>query len=683
VTDGPSAATGSQGDRPGARGPASPSHGDGGASAAGEGVSGGGPEAGTRDGGGKQSAGRTAAAALTLGALGVVFGDIGTSPLYALTSVFAVHGVKPDHAGVYGVISLVVWTIVLVVSVKYVAFVMRADNQGEGGIMALVALVRELPVKDRRVKAILVAIGILGVALFFGDGTVTPAISVISSVEGLKMAVPGVTSLVVPITVALLTLLFAYQRFGTHAIGRLFGPVMAVWFALLAVTGGAKVAQSPGVLKALSPTYGISFFAGHPGVGFLSLGAVVLVVTGAEALYADLGQFDRPSIRRGWFFVVFPALLINYLGQGALILADPKAVATPFFGLIPKWAQVPMVVVAVLATMIASQAVITGAFSVTRQGVQLGFLPRMQIRHKSGSEGQVYVPATNWLLYVAVVGLVIGFGSSTALASAYGIAVTGTFVTTTLLFFAIVRMRWHKPLWMVLPGAAVFLVIDITFFSANLPKVASGGWFPLTLGLAIFTVLTTWQRGRGLVTAKRSQAEGLLSDFIDEIATMDPPPYRAPGTAVCLSAGKQTTPLALRDNLHYNHVLHEHVVIVSVETGTVPHADPSEQVVVDDVDYADAADDVLYLTIQYGFQDAPDVPAALRRAAEQGMLGDLDIEDAIYLVSEITLVSGDDPGLRPWRKRLFLLLARTSRSPVDSYHLPKHRIVTMGSYIEL
>jgi KUP system potassium uptake protein len=680
VTDGPSAATGSQGSRPGARGPSSPSHGDGAAApAAGEGPSGDGPE--ERDGGGKRSGGRTAAAALTLAALGVVFGDIGTSPLYALTSVFEVHGVKPDHAGVYGMISLVVWTIVLVVSVKYVAFVMLADNQGEGGIMALVALVRELPVKDRRVKAILVASGILGVALFFGDGAVTPAISVISSVEGLKMAVPGVTSLVVPITVALLTLLFAYQHFGTHAIGRLFGPIMAVWFALLAVTGGAKVAQSPGILKALSPTYGISFVADHPGVGFLSLGAVVLVVTGAEALYADLGQFDRPSIRRAWFFVVFPALLINYLGQGALILGDPKAVATPFFGLMPKWAQVPMVVVAVLATMIASQAVITGAFSVTRQAVQLGFVPRMQIRHKSGSEGQVYVPATNWLLYVAVIGLVIGFGSSTALASAYGIAVTGTFVTTTLLFFAIARMRWHKPLWIVLPGAAAFLVIDVTFFSANLTKVASGGWFPLTVGLLIFTVLTTWQRGRGLVTAKRSQAEGLLSDVIDEIATMDPPPFRAPGTAVCLSAGKQTTPLALRDNLQYNHVLHEHVVIVSVETGTVPHVDPSAQVVVDDLDYL--GDDVLYLTIQYGFQDKQDVPAALRSAAEQGMLGDLDIEEAIYLVSEITLVSGDDPGLRPWRKRLFLLLARTSRSPVNSYHLPKHRIVTMGSYIEL
>ncbi|HSO97308.1 MAG TPA: potassium transporter Kup [Solirubrobacteraceae bacterium] len=684
MTDGASTVAGSPRDRPEARAPASGSYDDGAeASAAGEGRSGGGAKAGTATAkdGGKQSARRGAGAALTISALGVVFGDIGTSPLYALTSVFQVHGVKPDSAGVYGMISLVVWTIVLVVSVKYVAFVMRADNQGEGGIMALVALVRELPVKDRRVKAVLVAIGILGVALFFGDGTVTPAISVISSVEGLKVAVPGVTSLVVPITLALLTLLFGYQHFGTHAIGRLFGPTMALWFLLLAVTGGAKVAQSPGILKALSPTYGIAFFAGHPGVGFLSLGAVVLVVTGAEALYADLGQFDRRSIRRGWFFVVFPALLINYLGQGALILGDPKAIATPFFGLMPKWAEVPMVVVAVLATMIASQAVITGAFSVTRQAVRLGFLPRMQILHKSGSEGQVYVPAINWLLYVAVVGLVVGFGSSTALASAYGIAVTGTFVTTTLLFFALVRMRWHKPLWIVLAGAAVFLILDLSFFSANLTKVASGGWFPLVIGLLIFTLLTTWQRGRELVTDTRSRTEGLLRDFVEKLRRMDPPPYRAPGTAVCLSAGKQTTPLALRENLAYNDVLHERVVIVSVATETVPHVDLAEQIVVDDLDCT--GDDLIYLTIRYGFQDSPDVPAALLRATEQGMLGDLDIENAIYFVSEITLVRGDDPGLRPWRKRLFLLLARTSRSPVDAFHLPKHRTVTMGSYIEL
>ncbi len=628
-----------------------------------------------------RASGRAAAAALTVAALGVVFGDIGTSPLYALTSVFEVSGVHPNHAGVYGMISLVVWTIVLVVSVKYVAFVMRADNRGEGGIMALVALVQELTVKDRRLKVVLVAIGIAGVALFFGDGTITPAISVISSVEGLKTAIPGVTSLVVPITIALLTLLFAYQHFGTEKIGALFGPIMSLWFLLLAVTGIGKIAGSPDILTALSPSYGIAFFVDHPGVGFLSLGAVVLVVTGAEALYADLGQFDRPSIRRAWFFLVFPALLLNYLGQGALILGKPAETSTPFFGLLPSWAQVPMVVVAVLATMIASQAVITGAFSVTRQAVRLGFLPRMRILHKSGAEGQVYVPAINWLLWVAVIGLVVGFGSSTALASAYGIAVTGTFMTTTLLFFAIVRVRWHKSLWIVVPGMVAFLTIDALFFTANLTKVPSGGWFPLCVGAAIFTILTTWQRGRELVTDKRTEAEGSLSDFIETVRTLDPPPFRAPGTAVCLSAGKETTPIALRDNLMYNHVLHEQVVIVSVDTGTTPHVDPSKQISVDDLEYAD--DDIQYVRIQLGFQDKPDVPSALRRAAEQGMLGDVDIEHAVYLVSEIKLVRCDDPGLSAWRKRLFLLLARTSTSPVASFHLPEHRIVTMGSYIEL
>ena len=623
----------------------------------------------------------SAGAALTISALGVVFGDIGTSPLYALTSVFAVRGVRPDAADVYGVISLVVWTIVLVVSVKYVAFVMRADNEGEGGIMALVALVRELPDGERRAKRILVAIGIVGVALFFGDGTVTPAISVISSVEGLKVAVPGVSSLVVPITVALLTLLFAYQRFGTRAIGRLFGPTMALWFALLAVTGAVKIIASPGILRALSPSYGLAFAVDHPGIGFLSLGAIVLVVTGAEALYADLGQFDRPAIRRGWFCVVFPALVINYLGQGALILRDPAKITAPFFGLLPHWAQVPMVVVAVFATMIASQAVVTGAFSVTRQAVTLGFLPRMRILHTSRSEGQVYVPATNRLLYVAVIALVVGFGSSTALASAYGIAVTGTFVTTTILYFAIVRLRWHKPLGAVLAGALAFLVVDVSFFSANLTKVPSGGWFPLGIGVLLFTLLTTWQRGRELVTEKRSQAEGTIRDFIHEVATLDPPPFRAPGTVVCMSAGSQTAPLALRDNLEYNRVLHEHVVIVRVRIGTVPHVAPPDQISVHALDYTD--DDILAVTLDYGFQDKQDVPVALGRAAEQGLLGDADIANAIYLISEITLVIGDDPGLRRWRKRLFLLLARTSQSPVGSFHLPDQRIVTMGSYIEL
>jgi KUP system potassium uptake protein len=634
------------------------------------------------DDAGKSTAAKAGTAALTLGALGVVFGDIGTSPLYAMSSIFQVHGVRPNTAGVDGMISLVVWAIILVVMVKYVTFVMRADNRGEGGIMALVALVLRLPVKGRGRKAALVLLGIFGVALFYGDGTITPAISVISSVEGLETSAPGLKSFVVPITLVLLTVLFAVQQFGTHAIGRLFGPVMVGWFALLAVSGLVKIIGNPVILKALSPSYGFAFFLDHPLTGFLALAAVVLVVTGSEALYADLGQFSRRSIRLGWVFVVFPALIINYLGQGALILRSPTVISQPFFGLFPNWAQVPMVVVAVVATMIASQAVITGAFSVTRQAVQLGFLPPLRIRHKSGSEGQVYVPAVNWLLYLAVVGLVVGFGSAAHLASAYGIAVTGTFATTTVLFFVVVRMAWKKPLWIVLPGAAAFLTVDLAFFAANLTKVLSGGWFPLAIALVIFTLLSTWQRGRGLVTAKRSQAEGQLTGFVEEVKAMDPPLHRVPGTAVFLSAGKQTTPLALRANVDYNHVLHDSVVIVSVETETVPHVDPSERIVVDDLGYT--GDGLVYLTVRYGFQDDQDVPAALREAAAgQGFPEKIDVENAIYFVSEITIVLGDDPGMRKWRKRLFLLLSRTSKSPVALFHLPEHRIVTMGYHIEL
>jgi KUP system potassium uptake protein len=592
-----------------------------------------------------------------------------------------VRGVRPDPAGVDGMISLVIWTIVLVVLVKYVTFVMGADNRGEGGIMALVALVMGLRVKGRAGQAALVLLGIFGVALFFGDGTITPAISVIASVEGLGAAQPGLKPFVLPVTIALLTVLFAGQRFGTHALARLFGPFMAVWFAILAASGLAKVIGNPVILKALSPGYGLAFFLDHPLTGFLALGGVVLVVTGAEALYADLGQFDRPSITRAWIFVVFPALIINYLGQGAMILRSHKAGTNLFFEMFPRWAQLPMVVVAVAAAMIASQAVITGAFSVTRQAVQLGFLPRLRIMHKSGAEGQVYVPAVNGLLFIAVIALVVGFGSAAALASAYGIAVTGTFATTTILFFVVVRVLWEKPLWIVVPGAACFLVIDLAFFTANLTKVVSGGWFPLAVAVIIFTVLSTWQRGRRLVTTKRSEAEGLLGEFVEEIRACDPPLHRVPGTAVFPTLGKKTTPLALRDNVDYNHVLHDSVVIVSAETATVPHVCRSEQIAVDDLGCAD--DGIVYLTVRYGFQDDQDVPAALRQAAADGLPVEIDVEAATYFVSEITIVLGDDPGMRTWRKRLFLLLSRTSKSPVDYFGLPQRRIVTMGSYIEL
>jgi KUP system potassium uptake protein len=456
---------------------------------------------------------------------------------------------------------------------------------------------------------------------------------------------------------------------------------MAVWFSILAISGLAQIAADPAILKALSPSYGVAFFVDHGGVAFLALGSVVLAVTGAEALYADMGHFGRPAIRRAWFFFVFPALTLNYMGQGSLILETPAAISNPFFLLMPHWSRVPMVLLATLATVIASQAVISGAFSVTRQAVQLGFLPRLRIRHTSQAEGQVYVPAVNALLFVAVVALVLGFGSSASLASAYGIAVTGTLAIDTILFFVVVRMSWRKPLWLVLSGATAFLFVDLSFFGANLPKVVQGGWFPLLLALLIFTLLTTWQRGRALVSVKREQAEGLLRDFVEEVRAIDPPVYRAPGTAVCLTAGKHTTPLALRENLDYNHVLHESVVIVTVETARVPHVPRARRIVVDELGYED--DGILHLTIHYGFQDDQNVPAALHQAVDQGLEVDIDIDNATYFISKITIVRGDDPSMAKWRKSVFLALSRTSASPVEVFGLPEPRIVTMGSYIEL
>jgi KUP system potassium uptake protein len=597
--------------------------------------------------------------------------------------VFAANNqaVTPDEAGVYGVISLVFWAITSVVSVKYVTFIMRADNQGEGGIMALIALLEGVSLRGRAAKAALVALGIFGAALFYGDGMITPAISVLSAVEGIQVVSPSLDSLVIPITLTVLTVLFSIQRFGTGVVGRLFGPVMAVWFGVLALAGAVEVIQSPAILKALSPTYGIAFFLEHGGSAFLALGSVVLVVTGAEALYADMGHFGRPAISRAWFVLVFPALTLNYMGQGALILGSPGAIDNPFFLLFPHWARVPMVVLATAAAVIASQAVISGAFSVTRQAVRLGFLPRLRVRHTSQAEGQIYAPAINALLFVAVVGLVLGFGSSERLGSAYGIAVTGTLAIDTVLFFVVVRMLWKKPLWLVLLGAVAFLTVDLGFFAANLHKVVDGGWFPLLLAFVVFTLLITWRRGREMVTARRREAEGQLRDFVEEMHAMEPAVFRAPGTGVFLTAGKETTPLALRENVDHNHVLHECVVIVSVDTQRVPHVDRSDRVRVDDLGYKD--DGILHVNISYGFQDEQDVPRALRHAAEEDIEVELDLDEATYFISQITLVRGDGPGMSRWRKKLFLGLSRTSTSPVEFFCLPEHRIVTMGSFIEL
>ncbi len=623
-------------------------------------------------------------AALALGALGVVFGDIGTSPLYALQTVFSAdHGaVKPTEGDVFGVISLVFWSITLIVSIEFVLFIMRADNEGEGGILALIAKIEGAKLDNPQVKFGLIAIGMFGVALFYGDGMITPAISVLSAVEGVKVVEPSIHALVVPVTIAVIVVLFSVQRFGTHRIGRVFGPVMVFWFAVIAVAGLGQVLAHPEIVKALLPSYGVEFFGRHFGTAFIALGSIVLTITGAEALYADMGHFGRPPISRAWFFVVFPALTLNYMGQGSLIVNEPSAISNPFFLLIPHWGRVPMVVLATVATVIASQAVISGAFSVTKQAIQLGFLPRLQIRHTSATEiGQVYLPAVNWFLLITVVALVIGFGSSTALGSAYGIAVTCTITADTLLFLVIARQLWKKPGWLVGIGAAVFFTVDLAFLGANLTKTEHGGWFPLSVGAIIFVVLSTWRRGTNTIRESRVEAEGSLQAFVDELRAADPPPQRVPGTAVYLNARRETTPLALHASLEHSHALHESIVIISIETTRTPYVSEEDHLVVDHLGYED--DGISHLTAKVGFQEAIKVPQLFALACTRGLEGNAREEDAVYFLSQVTIRPVDGPGMAGWRKRLYVALARNSVSAADYFHLPADRTVTIGSAIDL
>ena len=622
--------------------------------------------------------------ALALGALGVVFGDIGTSPLYALQTVFTAdnYAVQANPVDVYGVISLVFWAITLIVSLKYVVFILRADNDGEGGIMALTALLRAHPLKTAAGKATLVALGVFGAALFYGDGIITPAISVLSAVEGVKVAVPGLTELVLPITVTVLTALFVIQRFGTGVVGKLFGPVMIVWFSALAVAGVNGIRLHPEILQALSPTYGLVFITAHGAIAFIALGSVVLAITGAEALYADMGHFGRRPITRAWFLVVFPALTLNYLGQGALILNTPEAVANPFFLILPGWAQIPMVVLATIATVIASQSVISGAFSVTHQAVQLGFLPRITIRHTSDEEvGQVYSPAINWSLFAAVLVLVVGFGSSAALASAYGVAVTGTFALNTILFLVVVRRIWHKPRSVVIVGAVVFLTTELTFFAANLTKITHGGWLPLGVAAVVFTVLMTWQRGRVIVTRNRSAQEGVLTEFLDDLHNLEPPLHRVPGTAVFLNASADTTPLAMRTNVEHNHVLQEHVIILNITVENTPHVPDQDRLTVTDRHYG--ADGITHLQAAFGFSDEPNVPATLALAVDQGLLDHEELDDITYFLSRIVIVRSTESTMPAWQKGLFLAIAHNTAHPVDYFGLPTSQSISMGAEIAL
>jgi KUP system potassium uptake protein len=623
--------------------------------------------------------------ALTVGALGVVFGDIGTSPLYAFEAVFSAHNqaVAPTRAGVYGVISLVFWTITLIVSVKYVTLIMRADNDGEGGILALTALVERTKRHTWLARSGLVVLGIFGAALFYGDGMITPAISVLSAVEGLQVAAPSLDSLVVPISVAILVALFAVERYGTGAVARAFGPIMIVWFSVLALSGLREVIDHPDILRALSPSYGVTFFLDHGGTAFIALGSVVLTITGAEALYADMGHFGRSPIRRAWFFIVFPALTLNYMGQGALVLHTPNAIENPFFLLVPDWSRIPMVILATAATVIASQAVISGAFSITKQAVQLGFLPRMTIRHTSERQpGRVYAPAVNWSLCAAAVALIVGFQSSTHLTSAYGIAVTGTMAITTALFFYVVHALWHRPLWLVLTGAAVFLSIELTFFSATVTKVATGGWVSLVVAFAVFAILSTWRKGREITTRIRTREEGPLREFVEELRAKKPPVHRSPGTAVFLHANPETTPLALRANVEHNYVVHQSVVIVSLKTLNIPRVSVAERLVVDDVGYRD--DGIILVEAKFGYLDHENVPRTLALAAEQGVERVIDLQGASYFLSRDTIMwTTGTRTMRRWRKRLFLALWRNQVDPSGYFGLPDERTVTMGSVIEL
>ncbi len=625
--------------------------------------------------------------ALVLGALGVVFGDIGTSPLYALSTVFSRDADRPvpiDVATVYGVISLVFWALVIVVTTKYVLLVMRADNDGEGGIMALIALLQRLrprTASGRRGFTALAALGIFGAALFVGDSMITPAISVLSAVEGLKVVDPGLAELVVPIAAAVLFALFALQRRGTHVIGRLFGPIMLLWFAALAVLGVRGIAVHPGVLTALSPAYAVRFFADHGLTAYLALGGVVLVVTGAEALYADLGHFGRTAISRAWLLLVFPALVLNYLGQAAVIADDRANAAGPFYALVPDWAEIPMVLLATAATVIASQAVISGAYSIARQAIQLGYLPRLRITHPSRHEGQVYLPFVNWTLLAAVLLLVFTFRHSSNLAYAYGIAVTGTFGITTVLFFVVARRRWRLPAAAVVGGAIAFLAVELGFLGANLVKVVSGGWLPLVVGAAAFGVFMTWHRGRSIVTRNREGHEGRLRDFVRELRVLDPPPHRVPGTAVFLNRGDKTTPLALRAMVEHSHTLHEHVVILSIETDPVPFVEEERRLRINDLYFDD--DGITHVTARFGFQETPDVPAILHQAAREGLECPIEIDDASYFLSKISLTAGSDPGMARWRKRVFLSLARLAADPVEYFVLPRDRTVLMGAHVEI
>ena len=611
---------------------------------------------------------------LAFGAIGVVFGDIGTSPLYALKEAFdGPNRLPPDAAHVLGLLSLITWSLVIVVTLKYTLLMMRADNKGQGGSLALLALVAQVP-KGRLMKHAVMILGISAGALFYGDSMITPAISVLGAVEGLEVALPAVQNFIVPITLAALVALFMVQSHGTAVVGRMFAPVMITWFTVIAVMGVHQILQEPRVLMALSPEYAFRFFMRYKLAAFLSLGAVVLVLTGAEALYADMGHFGRKPIRRAWFFFVFPALLLNYLGQGALLLADPKAASNPFYRMVPDWAALPLVGLATLAAMIASQAVISGAFSLTRQAMQLGFLPRMKTVHTSATEmGQIYIPFVNWMLLVFVVALVLGFKSSSQFAAAYGVAVTGTMLIDSVLVTIVMFMIWRWSVWLAALIAAGLLVVDIAFFAANATKILHGGWFPLAVGTAAFVLLTTWKRGRELLMARRSE-EAMPEDAF--LKSLNPNVTRVPGTSVFLSGTRSGVPHALRHNLKHNRVVHERVVFLTVVIDEVPHVGEAKRLEIQHLGRR-----FYRFIVRYGYLDDTDLPAALRSAARFNF--EFNNMETSFFLGRDTIIPSQRPGMALWRERLFAWMTRSATSAMDFFKLPPNRVVELGTQVEI
>jgi len=613
---------------------------------------------------------------MTLAAVGIVYGDIGTSPLYTLKTIFdPEHGLALNTFNLLGVLSLIFWGLTMIVALKYVTLMLRADNRGEGGIMALMALTLSSVTRNSKWFTPLLLLGVFGATMFYGDSVITPAISVLGAIEGLETAAPGLAQYVVPLSVIVLVALYWAQKHGTAGIGKFFGPIMMVWFAALAVMGVINIVKAPQILEALNPLNAFLFMLENKFIAFVALGAVVLAFTGAEALYADMGHFGKRPIRAAWFLIVFPALALNYLGQGALLIINPAAIANPFFQQLGAWSVYPLVLLSTMAAVIASQATISGTFSMTKQAIALGLLPRMRVLHTSESEiGQIYIPAVNWLQLCVVLCAVVGFGSSDKLAGAYGIAVTATMLCTTILTFFLTRYRWHLPLWVCFGATGFFVIMDLMLFSASTLKLLHGGWFPLTLGAILFTVMVTWKRGRELVFENLQKHAIPLEDFLASLFVA--PPDRVYGTAIFLRGESDGVPHALLHNLSHNKVLHERVVFLTVHIREVPYIPVAEQAKVIDLGH-----NCFQVNVEYGFKDEPDIPKVLAECEHHGL--HFEMMETSFFIARQTVISAPKGGMATWREHLYVTMSRNARGAADYYQIPPNRVIELGTQVEI